>query len=128
MLYKYKAKKLSDGELIEGTRESEGKFSLLQELKEEGFSLLVAEETEGGGMVRFLVRLNEVVIRIRLHDKIIFARNLAAMISAGLSLSRALEILEKQTTNAKFKKIMGALGKEIKDAGTLSSGLKKYPN
>ena len=128
MLYKYKAKKLSDGELIEGTRESEGKFSLLRELKEEGLSLLVAEGTEGGGIVRFLVRLNEVVIRIRLHDKIIFARNLAAMISAGLSLSRALEILEKQTTNAKFKKIMGALGKEIKDGGTLSSGLKKYPN
>ena len=42
MLFKYKAKKLSDGELVEGARESEGKFSLLRELKEEGLSLLVA--------------------------------------------------------------------------------------
>lgn len=127
MLFKYKAKKLSDGGLVEGARESNDKFSLLRELKEEGLSLLVAEGTEGGGIVRFLTRLNEMVIRIGLHEKIIFARNLAAMISAGLSLSRAIEILEKQATNAKFKKILATLGKEIKDGGTLSSGLKKHP-
>lgn len=127
MLYKYKAKQQRDGVLLEGVRESNDKFSLLRELKEEGLSLLVAEGTEGGGIVRFLTQLNEMVIRIGLHEKIIFARNLAAMISAGLSLSRAIEILEKQATNAKFKKILATLGKEIKDGGTLSSGLKKHP-
>ncbi len=126
MQFKFKAKQ-KDGKLFEGTREANDKFSLLSDLKDEGLTLLVVEPAEGSGLINFLKWLNETVITIGLHEKIIFARNLSAMISAGLALSRAIGILEKQTGNDKFRKILGALGKEIKDGGSLSGGLKRFP-
>lgn len=126
MQFHYKAEG-REGALAEGTREAADKLSLLADLKKEGLSLLVANPVEGSGLVRFLRRLNETVVTIGLHEKIIFARNLSAMISAGLALSRAIEILEKQTANKKFKRILGDIGQGIKDGGTLSDGLKKYP-
>jgi len=49
------------------------------------------------------------------------------MLKAGLSLSRALSVLEKQTKNKKFKKIILELINEVDSGGTLSSGLAKYP-
>lgn len=127
MQFKFKAKG-KDGKLVEAVRESKDKLTLFSELKSEGLMLLVAEPLEGGGLIQFLKWLNETVVRIDLHEKIIFARNLSAMISAGLPLSRAIEILEKQTTNQKFRKILNVLGKEIKEGNTLSSGLAKFPN
>lgn len=126
MQFHYKAQG-KEGALAEGTREAADKLSLLTDLKKEGLSLLVADPVEGSGVVRFLKRLNETVVTIGLHEKIVFARNLSAMISAGLALSRAIEILEKQTANKKFKRILADLGQGIKDGGTLSDGLRKYP-
>lgn len=127
MQFRFKAKQLKDGSIIESTRESEDKFSLAKELRDEGMTLLVANDANKGGTIEFLLWLNGIVTTINLHEKIIFARNLSAMISAGLSLNRAIEILEKQTQNEKFKKILNDIGEEIKKGGTLSSGLKKYP-
>jgi type IV pilus assembly protein PilC len=49
------------------------------------------------------------------------------MLKAGLSLSRAISVLQKQTKNIKFGAILEALNNEINAGGTLSSGLAKFP-
>ncbi len=50
------------------------------------------------------------------------------MLRAGLSLYRALSVLQKQTKNAFLNKILISLGNDINSGGTLSSGLAKFPN
>ena len=102
MQFKFKAKG-KDGKLVEGIRESVDKISLFSELKSEGNILLVARPLEGGGLIQFLKWLNETVVMIGLHEKIIFARNLSAMISAGLALSRAIAMDNERLLNI-FKK------------------------
>lgn len=47
--------------------------------------------------LNFNISLN----RIKIMDKIVFARNLAGMLEAGLSLSRAITVSERQTKNPK---------------------------
>jgi type IV pilus assembly protein PilC len=64
---------------------------------------------------------------INLQEKIIFTRNLSGMITAGLSMPRALDVLRKQSTNVKFKQVMEGLLADIDKGGTLSSGMQKYP-
>ncbi len=49
------------------------------------------------------------------------------MLRAGLPLSRALEVLNKQTTNEYFKTIIQTLLETIDKGGTFSEGLAKYP-
>ncbi len=128
MKFKFKAKKISTGEISEDYRESKDKFSLAHELKADGLSLLSAqdESTTAEKKIDFEY-INEFIIRIKLHEKIIFANNLSSMLTAGLSLSRALSVLERQTKNAKFKKIIKAIIEEVNSGKTLSSAMAKYP-
>ncbi len=65
---------------------------------------------------------------MKADEKINFARNLSAMLKAGLAISKSLAILERQTKNATFKKVVSSLNEEISKGGTLSLGLLKYPN
>lgn len=65
---------------------------------------------------------------IKLIDKITFIKNLAVMIRAGLSVSRALKILTAQTTNKKFSKIIGDISRQVESGTSLADAMAKYPN
>ncbi len=62
-----------------------------------------------------------------LEDRIQFTKNLGGMLGAGLSLARALEILEKQAQKPIWKKTLSALIDDINAGGSLSDGMKKHP-
>ncbi|MEK7558367.1 MAG: type II secretion system F family protein [Patescibacteria group bacterium] len=126
MQFHFKAKK-KDGTITEGLRDAEDKLILAYDLRKEGMALFFAEPAGGNKILQFLKWLNETVITVGLHEKIVFARNLSAMISAGLSISRALEILEKQTSNKKLKQALLGISNGISQGKTLSDGLKNYP-
>ena len=126
MQFYFKAKK-TDGAITDGVRDALDKLSLAQELRKEGLTLFFAELSGGNKILQFLKWLNETVITVGLHEKIIFARNLSVMISAGLSISRALEILEKQTSNKKLNQAITGILKGISEGKSLSDGLKSYP-
>jgi type IV pilus assembly protein PilC len=65
--------------------------------------------------------------RIKMQEKIIFARNLGAMIQAGLAASRALAVMERQTKNVALKKIIIALNENISKGKTLADAMAAYP-
>ncbi len=65
---------------------------------------------------------------MKLSEKIIFTKNLAGMLRAGLPLARALVVLKKQTSNSYFKTILDALITSIDSGETFSTGLSKYPS
>lgn len=65
---------------------------------------------------------------VSLDEKVLLTRNMAAMLDAGLTTSRALGVMERQVTNPKLKKVLGALIGEVKGGGTLSQALAKFPD
>ena len=65
--------------------------------------------------------------KIGIHDRILFAKNLGGMLEAGLSLFRALSVLEKQSKNKNLKNTFSVLLKTIDQGGNLSDGLSKFP-
>src|SRR3989338_1064044 len=101
--YSYKAKKIT-GEEVAGTREAKDTRDLGRAMREEGYTLIRAVEagTESKGARVFKKFIPSFFGRVSLEDKMMFARNLGVMIKAGLALTKALEVLEKQTDNAKF--------------------------
>lgn len=116
-----------EGNIVEGVRSAADKLALAREMRAEGITVLSAEQDGGNAVMAFLKRVNESVVAVKLHEKIVFARNLGAMVGAGIPVSRGLAILEKQTTNRKFVRILGALGAAISRGGNLSDGLKEFP-
>lgn len=123
-LFHYK-KLDSRGKTIEGEMEAKDKFALYHTLKQDGSTVISASEVkENKGLVK---NLNLPFLGgIKYHDKIIFARNLSKMIDAGLPMTRALNILEKESSR-EFKKILGNINKSISEGSTLSNSMVNYP-
>jgi type IV pilus assembly protein PilC len=59
-------------------------------------------------------------------DKIIFARNLANMIEAGLSLTRAIAVMEKQIKNKKLKNIYHEINADISSGKSFHDALTRF--
>ena len=121
--FHYKAKE-STGGIVEATIEAVDKFTLAKDLKAEGKEVISVEEVQKKGMN---IDVSKYLTRIKMQDRIVFAKNLSAMIDAGLALSRALAVLEKQTQNVKFKAVLHDLGEEISKGNSLSVAMAKHP-
>ncbi|MCX6751158.1 MAG: type II secretion system F family protein [Candidatus Nomurabacteria bacterium] len=126
MLFTYKAKS-KNGEIFEGVMESADRFSLSHELKSKG-SIPIHITEKKDNSFDFSDILGRIFSRIKTEELIIFTKNLSGMLRAGLSLSRALSVLKKQTKNVVFDKILTSLSDEIDAGGTLSTGFAKFPN
>lgn len=121
--FKYKIK--DESGVSESVSESHDKYALIDKLKKEGKEVISVEEVKNGGINIELI--NRFLSKVKLQEKITFSRNLSAMIDAGLSASRALKILERQTQNVKFKYVIGELIDVINKGGSLSDGMSKFP-
>jgi len=126
MQFSYKAKKTS-GETYQGEREAPDKFSLFRDLRKEGETVLSCVEVKKGGLAGVL-RLPSILDRVNMHEKIIFARNLGGMIDAGLALSRALQVMERQTKKKKLKHIFSELNRFISEGKSFHEALDKFPD
>jgi type IV pilus assembly protein PilC len=123
-LFSYKAIK-SDGKSYEGEMEATDRFVVYKKIKDDGGSVIYANEVKGGGSNFGTFR--SLLGKIKQHEKIIFARNLAAMLEAGLSVTRAIAVMEKQTKNKKLKEVLQSLNDDVTKGLGLSDSMKKKP-
>ncbi|WP_435299989.1 type II secretion system F family protein [Timonella sp. A28] len=65
--------------------------------------------------------------KIDLRDLAVMSRQMATMISAGLSLLRTLAILAEQTENPELGKVLAQTRSEVEKGGSLSTSLAKHP-
>lgn len=63
---------------------------------------------------------------ISITEKIFFVQQLGIMTKAGISLAKALEILNKQTKNKRFQKIISHAYESVIKGETLAQGLRPY--
>ncbi len=61
-------------------------------------------------------------------DIVVFTRQLATMINAGLSLVRSLDILASQQKNKKFKNILIQVKESVESGSTFGDALAKHPD
>jgi len=88
--------------------------------------LLVSAVNEQGHLAEPIRQLRSFV-RINRRDLVIFTRQLATMISAGLPIVMALRVLEEQATNRRLRETIGSVRAGIERGGSLSSEIAKHP-
>lgn len=125
-IFNYKAQK-STGEVYDGKMEAIDKFVLYKELKKEGVTVLSASEEVQKKSFNF-VNYFKFLGGVNMHDKIAMARNLGSMLQAGLPLSRALSVLERQTKKKKLKEVLYELNEGIRKGKTLSESASRFPS
>lgn len=124
MLFYYKAQR-STGEVYEETASFDSKDALYALLHKQGDQLITVEERK---RVSVLEKLKTISFGgVKDEQKVAFARNLSAMIDAGLPLSRALTVIERQTKNKKFQEIIAELNTAVNSGQSFSDQLKEYP-
>lgn len=64
---------------------------------------------------------------VSLKDVAVMSRQMAIMVSAGLTLIRTIGILTDQTENKELKRVLGVVGGEIERGMSLSESFAKHP-
>jgi type IV pilus assembly protein PilC len=89
-----------------------------------GKNLIVIDLKEDIGIN--LDRLNQINIGgVPITDKVLFMRQFATMISAGLSLNKTLDILSQQVSNPLFKRVITNVLAEVEGGTSLSKAFRK---
>jgi type IV pilus assembly protein PilC len=124
--FTYTAEK-ADGEVYKGVADATDRFEVYSIIRREGGHLLFIDTT-GIDSIWSMTYWNAILSRISEYEKILFARNLGAMLSAGLSLARALSVMERQTKNAKMSIVLSQIASDVRRGDTLHSALAKNQN
>lgn len=65
--------------------------------------------------------------KVKEKDLVVFTRQFATMIDAGLPLVQALEILQDQQSNATFRRVIKEIKRSVEEGATLSDAVRRHP-
>ncbi|OQX12585.1 MAG: pilus assembly protein PilC [Desulfobulbaceae bacterium A2] len=65
--------------------------------------------------------------KVTTKDTVIFTRQFATMINAGLPLVQCLDVLGRQQPNVTFKEVLIALKTDVETGSTVAEAMKKHP-
>jgi type IV pilus assembly protein PilC len=119
--YVFKAIDLA-GHQARGEVEAESKQSVADQLKAKGLIVLDIADKRTSKQIE-LPWLN----RVKLGDLSVMTRQLATMISSGMTILRALYVLEAQTENKNLAEQLIAVRKDVEAGLPLSDSLERHP-
>ncbi|MDX6706083.1 MAG: type pilus assembly protein PilC [Solirubrobacteraceae bacterium] len=110
------------GQQAKGEVEADNKQSVADQLKAKGLIVLdIADKQKAAGIE--LPWAN----RIKLGDLSILTRQLATMVSSGMTILRSLYVLEAQTENKKLAAQLVLVRKDVEAGLPLSDALERHP-
>lgn len=122
-VYDYKAKD-PGGVTHTGAIDAPNDVVAQDTLKERGFTVVALSERHRSTIFQSSLSFFN---RVPHKDVVLFARELAVMISATVPIVQSLRILVKQTTNITFKIIISEIADEVDGGAKLSASLARYP-
>ncbi len=119
--YVFKAIDLSGGK-AKGEVEADSKQAVSDQLKQRGLIVLDISDKHSSKNIEI-----SLVKRVAPADLAIFARQLSTMISSGMSILRALYVLEEQTDDKFLKETIVAVRKDVEAGLSLSDAMSRHP-
>jgi type IV pilus assembly protein PilC len=120
-VYTYKARS-RQGEILQDQTEGADTMAVAAMLRQQG--LLVIDIKEQGAARKDLL---EPFKKVKLGDLVVFTRQFATMINAGLPIVRSLYVLGEQTDNKKLEEVVEKVRKDVEAGLALSEALEKHP-
>jgi len=116
--------KAVDASGIPATGEVAGatKDAVVEELKARGLTVMDLKEKKTGLQMEITL-----VKRVKAQELTIMTRQLATMISSGMTLLRAFYVLEEQIENKLLRETVGAVREDIESGLSFSEALGKHP-
>lgn len=120
-VFEYKARTRS-GEVLEDRVEGDDTRAVASSLRQQGLLVIDIKEQSVGQK-----DILEPFKKVQLGDIVVFTRQFATVINAGLPIVRALYILGEQTTNKKLQDVLAKVREDVEAGLALSEALEKHP-
>jgi type IV pilus assembly protein PilC len=112
------------GKVLEGSLEADSTTLVANRLRQMGYVPLAIDKKTTGGVRRELHLFRP---KAKPKDLAVFSRQFATMINSGLSLLRALNILEEQTENKFLASVLVEVRQDVEKGSSLSQALGRHP-
>lgn len=122
--FKYVAKD-KNGKTLKGIVEALAKEGAVLSLREKDLTIISLQEEKGRAFFAGLFSPKRQ--KVKIDDLVIFSRQLATMVDAGIPLVNALDILAEQIEKPSFKYVVSKVHDDVETGSSLSDALAKYP-
>lgn len=122
-MYKYVGRS-REGKLKKGTIEAESRRDAMHQLREQGISPRELTETKASIFNRDLSIRNN---KVKAEDFVVYCRQFATLIRAGVTIVDSTNILAEQTESKALKKALHDVEKDIRGGTAFSDAVEKYP-
>jgi type IV pilus assembly protein PilC len=116
-VYRYRAKK-TDGRYITGVLDANSETEVVRMLKQKNQYTVSIKQYEGNSSGIWIKRTFG---KVKQKDLAVFCRQFSTVINAGVPILTSLDILRKQTENARMRQTVGELYEEVQKGNSLSS-------
>lgn len=123
--YNYQAHSHS-GQIISGSQQASSKKEIVDALLAKNMTPVSIEAVSSSSLASKLKSLIPHG-RVSMKEKVIFSRQFATMIGAGIPIARSLSILKTQTSNKALAAALETVAHDVESGSTLSDSLAKYP-
>src|SRR5258706_8860679 len=120
-MFEYTAKNTVSGQILKGTLDVPSREEVIAFIRKNRMILVSVREAPAQ------VRMPSFKQRVSTRDVVIFTRQFATMINAGLPLVQSLTILSAQTENKTLKEITKSVVYDVEAGNTLADALRKHP-
>lgn len=122
-VYTYKAKDIS-GKTVNATLEAQGQAFVVDAIRKKGLTIISIEESVEKKKKGISIAIKK---KIKIDDLVVFARQLATMIDAGIPLVQGLDILSEQIEHKEFRNIVSRVRNDVETGSTLSEAIGRHP-
>ncbi len=113
------------GRVVKGKIDAENAAIVLSKLQTLNYTVVdVAESRASGGSSLFGAKAGG---KVKLNSLVIFSRQFATMVNAGINILKCLDILEAQTKDPVLKPVITELRKDVVGGSSLTDALSKHP-
>lgn len=120
--FNYKAKELKTGKMVKGVVQADNEHAAGKLLVEQGYAPESIREEDKNS---FIAKLTN---KVSGKDRIVFTRQFATLIGAGLPLSDSLRTLVEQTQSKPMKAVVEDILANVEAGKSLSEALKLHPD
>lgn len=119
--------KTAQGKALSGEMDAPSQEAVLTRLRSQRIIPSPGKIKEKGAGLDKEFKIPGFGAKVGAHDVMMFTRQFATMIDAGLPIVQGLDILSQQSENKAFRNIIRAIKHDVESGATLADALKKHP-
>lgn len=117
----------AQGKILKGEMEAVSQDAVFARLRSQRIQPIPARVREKGKGLEKELTIPGFGAKVTAHDVMLFTRQFATMIDAGLPIVQGLDILSQQSESKAFRNIIRTIKQDVESGFTLADALKKHP-